>query len=97
MHTTTQATQVTLPIEPQQRAQSEFDHFAPGLESAGAQGRLHQIVVDHDIGAHDVYRPLTPSPIMPPKAVTRRPFRATAKTMDPGFRRDDEQKTSATR
>ena len=39
----------------QQGPQSELDRFSLGLGSRGPQRLLHELVIDLDIRAHDVY------------------------------------------
>jgi len=52
---TAKLSDLCLPIQAEQRPQSFLHNLALGPESRHAQGIPHELVVDYDIGAHDVY------------------------------------------
>ena len=41
--------------EAEQSLQGQFDGFALGFQAGCAKRIPHQLIVDHDIGSHDVY------------------------------------------
>jgi hypothetical protein len=44
-----------LVADPEQGPKPELDHFLLGPKAGRSKGITHEIVINHDIGPHDVY------------------------------------------